>query len=218
MDIHSISYLESAKRMRALLQTGLLRHTDLNNNPERFFLAHRLLARHAPALGPGFWIRFTVHYNLCAGTVLGLGNEDQIKQLDEWQDQGLLGCFSLTEKLAGVNSGLVVNTQAHWDQATQSFNLHSPNLGAYKNWISQGLVADRTVAVADLFIKGKSYGPHAFMMNLRENGKPVAGVKFEDMGKKTVGNDLDNAAIGFENVSLPKSALLNRCVRITRCP
>jgi hypothetical protein len=95
MDVHSISYLESAKRMRTLLQvspslenifqthfipsffacnsiihflsefrfvavyfflfftlnvqTGLLRHTDLNNNPERFFLAHRLLARHAPA-------------------------------------------------------------------------------------------------------------------------------------------------------------------------
>lgn len=45
MDIHSISYLESAKRMRTLLQTGLLRHTDLNDNPERFFLAHRLLAR-----------------------------------------------------------------------------------------------------------------------------------------------------------------------------
>ena len=96
MDVNSISYLESAKRMRTLLQvsplylsntfhtfifrmqlnhslssefllvavyffsknfthhtlngqTGLLRHTDLNNNPERFFLAHRLLARHAPA-------------------------------------------------------------------------------------------------------------------------------------------------------------------------
>jgi len=37
-----------------------------------------------------------------------------------------------------------------------------------------------------------------------------AGVKFEDMGKKTVGNDLDNAAIGFDNVKLPKQALLNR--------
>ena len=33
---------------------------------------------------------------------------------------------------------------------------------------------------------------------------------FEDMGKKTVGNDLDNASIGFENVALPKDALLNR--------
>jgi acyl-CoA oxidase len=140
--------------------------------------------------------------------VLGLGNEDQVKMLDEWQDAGLLGCFSLTEKLAGVNSGLVVNTQAHWDSATQTFNLHSPNLGAYKNWISQGLVADRTVAVADLFIKGKSFGPHAFVMNLRDAGKPVPGVQFEDMGKKTVGNDLDNAAIGFQNVQLPKSALL----------
>mmetsp|Transcript_10933 Transcript_10933/g.26255 ORF Transcript_10933/g.26255 Transcript_10933/m.26255 type:complete len:537 (-) Transcript_10933:213-1823(-) len=210
MDIHGISYLESAKRMRELLKTGLLRHTDLNNNPERFFLAHRLLARHAPQLGPGFWIRFTVHYNLCAGTVLGLGNEEQVKLLDEWQEQGMLGCFSLTEKLAGVNSGLVVNTRADWDAASQTFTLDSPDLGAYKNWISQGLVADKTVAVADLFIKGKSYGPHAFMMNLREDRKPVPGVILEDMGKKTVGNDLDNAAIGFQKVVLPKSALLNR--------
>jgi len=47
-------------------------------------------------------------------------------------------------------------------------------------------VADKTVAVADLFIKGKSFGPHAFVMNLRENGKPVPGVHFDDMGKKTV--------------------------------
>eukprot|EP00286_Rhodomonas_abbreviata_P012625 CAMPEP_0181322656 /NCGR_PEP_ID=MMETSP1101-20121128/19345_1 /TAXON_ID=46948 /ORGANISM="Rhodomonas abbreviata, Strain Caron Lab Isolate" /LENGTH=539 /DNA_ID=CAMNT_0023430585 /DNA_START=37 /DNA_END=1656 /DNA_ORIENTATION=- len=210
MDIHGISYLESAKRMRDLLKTGLLRHTDLKNNPERFFLAHRLLARHAPQLGPGFWIRFTVHYNLCAGTVLGLGTENQVKVLDEWQDQGMLGCFSLTEKLAGVNSGLVVNTRADWDSASQTFTLHSPNLGAYKNWISQGLVADKTVAVADLFIKGKSFGPHAFVMNLREERKPVPGVILEDMGRKTVGNDLDNAAIGFDKVLLPKDALLNR--------
>jgi acyl-CoA oxidase len=74
------------------------------------------------ALGPGFWIRFTVHYNLCAGTVLGLGNAEQVKMLDEWQDAGLLGCFSLTEKLAGVNSGLVVNTQAHSDSVADVYN------------------------------------------------------------------------------------------------
>ena len=80
-------------------EKGLLRHTDLNNNPERFFLAHRLLARHAPALGPGFWIRFTVHYNLCAGTVLGLGNEDQIRLLDEWQVSSAYEC-SRTLQLA----------------------------------------------------------------------------------------------------------------------
>ena len=30
---------------------------------------------------------------------------------------------------AGVNSGLVVNTTADWDQATQSFTLNSPSTG-----------------------------------------------------------------------------------------
>ncbi len=41
--------------------------------------------------------------------------------------------------------------------------------------------------MADLFIKGKSYGPHAFVMNLREGGKPVEGVVLSDMGKKVLG-------------------------------
>jgi len=210
MDVHSISYQESAERLRTLLKTGLLRHTDLTAHPERFFLAHRLLARHAPQLGPGFWVRFTVHYNLCAGTVLGLGSAEQVAMLDDWQERGLLGCFSLTEKLAGVSSGLVVNTQAHYDAHTDSFTLNSPDRGAFKNWISQGLVADRTVVVADLFVAGKSHGPHAFVMALRDAGEPAAGVLLEDMGRKTVGNDLDNAAIGFDHVVLPRSALLNR--------
>jgi hypothetical protein len=81
MDIHGITYDKSAERMRTLLKTGLLKHADLHDNPERFFLAHRLLAHHAPKLGPGFWIRFTVHYNLCVGTVLALGNAQQVEDL-----------------------------------------------------------------------------------------------------------------------------------------
>eukprot|EP00285_Hemiselmis_virescens_P015016 CAMPEP_0173377968 /NCGR_PEP_ID=MMETSP1356-20130122/1210_1 /TAXON_ID=77927 ORGANISM="Hemiselmis virescens, Strain PCC157" /NCGR_SAMPLE_ID=MMETSP1356 /ASSEMBLY_ACC=CAM_ASM_000847 /LENGTH=503 /DNA_ID=CAMNT_0014330893 /DNA_START=67 /DNA_END=1578 /DNA_ORIENTATION=- len=210
MDIRGISYKESAQRMRELLKTGLLRHTDLESNPERFFLAHRLLALHAPQLGPGFWIRFTVHYNLMAGSVLGLGSPAQVSLLDDMQDAGDLGCFSLTEKLAGVSSGLVVMTTATWDAASQTFELQSPAEGAYKNWISQGIMADKTVVVADLLMDGKSYGPHAFLMNLREGGEPVKGVTTGDMGRKTIGNDLDNAWIKFDKVKLPKSALLNR--------
>ena len=109
-----------------------------------------------------------------------------------------------------VNSGLVVNTNATWDPATQGFILHTPNEGARKNWISQGLVADKTVVVADLRIDGKSYGPHAFLMDLCVNGRVVPGVSHGDMGRKTVGNDLDNAWIAFDGVRLPHGALLNR--------
>lgn len=210
MDPTTIDHVTSAQRMRDLLKTGLLRHTDLRDEPERFFLAHRILATHSSAVGPGFWVRFTVHYNLCAGTVLALGNQEQVKGLDDMQEKGELGCFSLTEKLAGVSSGLVVNTTATLE-GNDSFILHCPDEGAHKNWISQGLVADKTVVVADLRIQDKSYGPHAFLIRLRDgNGELVPGVSTFDMGLKTVGNDLDNAAIAFDHVRIPKSSLLSR--------
>lgn len=144
------------------------------------------------------------------GTVLGLGNPEQVKLLDEFQERGLLGCFSLTEKFAGVNSGMVVNTIAEYNKERSVFILQSPSDGAKKNWISQGLVADKTVAVADLRIDGKSFGPHAFLVDMRVNGQLSPGITVGDMGRKTVGNDLDNAWISFDRVELPSSALLNR--------
>ncbi len=58
---------------------------------------------------------------------------------------GQLGCFSLTERRAGVQSGLVVETTADWDHVRGAFVLHTPDEGARKNWISQGFVADKTV-------------------------------------------------------------------------
>jgi hypothetical protein len=30
-------------------------------------------------------VRFTVHYNLCVGTIVGLGSDEQIKAVQEWQ-------------------------------------------------------------------------------------------------------------------------------------
>jgi len=205
-----VSYDQSAQQLRSLQQTGLLKLTDLKYNPAKFFEAHRLLARHAPNLGPGFWIRFTVHYNLFAGSVLAVGNEEQVKQLDEIQQKGLLGCFGLTEKLAGVNSGGVVNTIAEWDDQSQEFILTSPEVGAQKNWISQGLVGELGVVVADLRVSGKRCGAHAFLMELRNANGPVPNVEFGDMGRKTVGNDLDNAWIAFHGARVPRHALLSR--------
>ncbi|CAE8738025.1 unnamed protein product, partial [Polarella glacialis] len=82
--------------------------------------------------------------------------------------------------------------------------------GAYKNWISQGLTADLAVVVANLIVKGKRHGPHAWVMQLRRDGKLVEGVTADDMGDKTIGNDLDNARISFNKVWLPKDSLLDK--------
>lgn len=204
-----ITHEASAEAMRTLVKSGILRHTDLRDKPERFFKAHRLLARHAVEHGPGFWIRFTVHYNLCYGTVLAVGGPEQVAALDDFQEAGQLGCFALTEKLAGVQSGLVVETTAEYDAAADEFVLHTPTEGAAKNWISQGFTADKAVVLAQLTVGDRNEGPHAFLLDLRRDGQLVAGVSVGDMGVKTTGNDLDNAWISFDRVRLPRTALLN---------
>ena len=140
----TLPFSESADVLRAITQTDLLKATDLRDDPEKFFEAHRILGRHALQHGPGFWIRFTVHYNLFGGTVLAVGSPEQVEQLAEIQRKGELGCFSLTEKQAGVQSGLIVETTVEWDDDKQVFVLNTPNEGARKNWISQGFVADKT--------------------------------------------------------------------------
>lgn len=210
----AMAYQESAGRLRKLLEHGLLKLDDIERAPERFFEAHRLLAKRAPALGSGFWVRFTVQYNLFAGTVVGLGSKQQRDELAAMQQRGTLGCFGLTERFAGVNSGLVVNTTATWNPDRQCFVLNTPNDGACKNWISQGLTADKAVVVADLRVRGKSHGPHAFLMTFRENGGVVPGITIGDMGRKTIGNDLDNVWIRFDDVPLHRNALLSRYAKV----
>ena len=127
----------SAARLRKLLKAMILKQTDLEEHPARFYAAHRYLSKYGHKIGPGFSIRFTVQFNLFAGTVLALGNDEQRASLITMQADGQLGCFALTERLAGVSSGLVVQTECHWDEAKQMFRLHTPTDGACKNWISQ---------------------------------------------------------------------------------
>jgi len=52
-------------------------------------------------------------------------------------------------------------------------------------------------------------------MDMRTGGRLTAGVSTGDMGTKTVGNDLDNAWIAFDGVSLPRSALLSRYAQVS---
>ena len=215
-------YHDSAARLSGLVKSALLEFRHLKTDPSKFFEAHRLLVNHGFEQGPGFSIRFTVQYNLFAGTVLELGGPKHLRALEQMQRDGELGCFALTEKLAGVNSGLVVQTTARWVPEQSKFLLHTPHDGACKNWISQGLTACKAVVMADLIVGGESKGPHAFLVDLRERGvKPgypgevSEGVTLGDMGAKTTGNDLDNAWISFEHKWLDRDALLDRYCDVT---
>ena len=211
-----LDFNASSSMLRDLLRRGLVGMTDLRDDPQWFFEAHRVVAQHGEELGEGFWTRFTVQFNLFAGTVLAVGNASHIEQLRVMQEAGELGCFALTERFAGVSSGMIVETIATHDPETRTFVITSPNEGSKKNWISQGFVADRSVVVADLHVGGTSHGPHAFLIDFRVasggSGEKqlVHGVRLADMGRKTVANDLDNAWIAFDDVRVPEAALLDR--------
>ena len=58
----------SAARLRKLLKAMILKQTDLEEHPARFYAAHRYLSKYGHKIGPGFSIRFTVQFNLFAGT------------------------------------------------------------------------------------------------------------------------------------------------------
>jgi acyl-CoA oxidase len=88
---------QSSAILRRLVKSGLLKYTDMRDAPEKFFLGHRLLS--TVGLG-GFGIRFTVQYNLFAGSILGLAGNEQIKMLGPLQEEGLLGCFLLVCSIA----------------------------------------------------------------------------------------------------------------------
>ena len=194
-----LTFEDSSSMLRDLMTRGLVKMTDLRDDPEWFFEAHRIVAAHGDDLGSGFWTRFTVQFNLFAGTVLAAGSPSHVEQLRAMQAAGELGCFALTEKFAGVSSGMVVETVAAFDAASRTFVLRSPNEGAVKNWISQGFCADKSVVIADLQLEdGVSQGAHAFLIDFRVSRgsaakQLVAGVRLADMGRKTTANDLDNA-------------------------
>jgi len=202
------TWQDGVEHLKALIRSRTLLFTDMRDNPSRFFRAHRIISENF--LG-GFGTRFTVQFNLFAGSIIGMGSERHVHQLEEWQSSGTLGCFGLTEVAAGVNSGLVVETTATWNPESRSFLLETPHDGARKNWISQGLAAEFAVVVACLMIDGKNKGPHAFVMRMREpSGELVAGVEVEDMGRKTTANELDNARLSFRSVVIPHTALLDK--------
>eukprot|EP01063_Lacrimia_lanifica_P024861 TRINITY_DN3267_c0_g1_i1.p1 TRINITY_DN3267_c0_g1~~TRINITY_DN3267_c0_g1_i1.p1 ORF type:complete len:525 (+),score=206.87 TRINITY_DN3267_c0_g1_i1:71-1645(+) len=197
---------QCAEDLKVLMRNKFLTVDALNERGlKRFFAAHRVMS----GLTQGhdkrgaFGVRFTVQYNLFFGTINALGSDLQRRQMRDMHDAGELGCFLLTEKAAGVLSGLIVATTATHNG--DGYTLHTPSADAAKVWISQGLCAKWGVVIANLVVKGTNHGPHGFLIDLTS-----AGVTRADMGRKTAFNSLDNAHISFSNVALPADALLSK--------
>jgi acyl-CoA oxidase len=70
--------------------------------------------------------------------------------------------------------------------------------------------------MARLLIGEKDYGVHPFMMQIRslEDGKPLPSLELGDIGLNYSYNGNDNGYIRFDNIRVPRSALLNRHAQV----
>jgi len=173
-----------------------------------FVGAFSVLAHHDLSL----LTKYGVQFGLFGGAILRLGTEwHHSELLEPMMSMALPGCFAMTETDHGSNVQ-ALETIATYDEATEEFVVHTPHRGAGKDYIGNAAKDGRTAAVfAQLHTQGRGHGVHAFVVPIRsEAGEPLAGVTIEDDGPKAGLNGVDNGRLWFDQVRIPRTALLDR--------
>lgn len=157
-------------------------------------------------------IKFGVQFGLWGMSVYFLGTEKHhAKYLKDIGSLELPGCFAMTETNHGSNvKG--IETTATYDHATKTFNIHTPNEYARKEYIGNAACHGQMATVfAKLIIDDTDYGVSAFIVPLRDKkGKVLPGVRIKDCGRKMGLNGVDNGVIYFDHVIIPKENILDR--------
>ena len=97
--------------------------------------------------------------------------------------------------------------------------INSPTLTSTKWWIGMsGQTATHTVCLAQLIIKNENKGLFWFVVPLRDRktGKLLPRVSAGDIGPKVSRNGLDNGWIQFNDVRVPRKAMLSRWAIVER--
>ncbi|EOD45987.1 putative acyl- oxidase protein [Neofusicoccum parvum UCRNP2] len=127
-----------------------------------------------------------------------------------------MGCYAQTELGHGSNvRGL--ETLAIWSPEDKSFIIHSPHLTAAKWWIgSLGRTANHAVVMAQLVINNKPYGPHPFIVPIRDlkTHQPLPNIHIGDIGPKFGYNTMDNGFLLFNKVKIPHVNMLARFSKV----
>jgi len=160
---------------------------------------------------------FELHIGMFIPSILSQGTEEQqAAWLPLCMDLKLIGTYAQTELGHGTFlRGL--ETVAVYDPVTEQFVVHSPTLTATKWWPGGlGKTCTHAILMARLVTKGKDYGPHAFVVQLRDMAThlPLDGVEVGDIGPKMGYNGVDNGFLRFDHVPVPRDAMLMRYSRV----
>ncbi|EGD76132.1 hypothetical protein PTSG_00839 [Salpingoeca rosetta] len=158
-----------------------------------------------------------LHWAMFIPCIKGQGTkEQQAKWLPLAETMQIVGTYAQTELGHGTFlRGL--ETTATYDPATESFILNSPTLTSTKWWPgSLGKTATHCVVMARLITKGRDYGTHAFIVQIRDldTHRPLKGITVGDIGPKFGYDSMDNGFLRFDSVAIPRAHLLSRYAKV----
>ena len=165
-------------------------------------------------------VKLGVQFGLFGGAVSRLGTErhhDEV--LTDIMDAKILGSFAMTEIGHGSNVQRL-ETTITFDPETNELVVNSPTPSSVKTYIGNAAKDARMAVVFGQLLTPAGapannefvgHGVHAVLMDVRdESGKVVDGVTIEDNGVKGGLPGVDNGTFAFDNVRIPRSALLNK--------
>jgi len=159
-----------------------------------------------------------LHIGMFIPTIRAQGTpEQQAKWLPPSYNLKIVGTYAQTE----LGHGTFVRgleTTATFDKAAQEFVLHSPTLTSTKWWPGgMGKTATHAVVMARLCIDGKDYGPHAYLVQLRDLVKhlPMPGIKVGDIGPKFGYGGVDNGYMSMDHVRIPRDQMFMKYSQVT---
>jgi len=161
-------------------------------------------------------VKAGVQFGLFAGAILHLGTKRHHERyLADAISGRLLGCFAMTETGHGSNVQ-ALGTTATYDEATEEFVVHTPTAAARKDYIGNAARHGRMAAVfAQLVVGGQRHGVHSLLVPIRgADGSALPGVTLSDCGPKLGLNGVDNGRIVFDQVRVPRDALLDRYAQV----
>src|SRR5213082_744668 len=163
-------------------------------------------------------VKIGVQYGLFGGVIRRLGSQKHHqKYLRQAMMMELPGCFAMTETGHGSDVQSV-RTTATYDPARQEFIVETPDDQARKDYIGNAARDGRMAAVfAQLITGGEGRGVHILLVPIRdERGRTCPGVRIEDCGLKGGLNGVDNGRLWFDQVRVPRDALLDRFGTVAR--
>ena len=142
-------------------------------------------------------------------------------QQEEWtpptMQMQIVGTYAQTE--LGHGSYLRgLETTATFDSSADEWIVHSPTLTSTKWWPGGlGKTCTHAIVMARLFIAGKDFGPHPFIVQLRSlsDHAPLTGISVGSIGPKLGWITSDNGYLRFDHVRIPRKNMLMRHAQVS---